>query len=147
MVQYELSSFKSGDKFMKTKLMIKITSLLTAFSSFTSLGICSTPQELAAEKTPAFLYKVLSLEDWKKSQGRETLQLSSADAEFIHFSREDQLDRIIQKYWAGDSEYVVLKVETAKLPGKLVFETNPGGTAKYYHLYDGSIPLDSVEIK
>jgi uncharacterized protein (DUF952 family) len=54
------------------------------------------------------------------------------------------LDKIIEKYWAGVSEYVVLKIETAKLSGKLVLEANPAGTNKYYHLYNGSIPSNAI---
>lgn len=82
------------------------------------------------------------MDDWAKSD--KQVHLSSMDADFIHFSTEDQLDRIIGKYWADIPEYVVLKIETAKLPGELVFEANPGGTSKYYHLYNGSIPRSSI---
>lgn len=97
-------------------------------------------------KRPTFLYKVLSVEDWAKSQ--KTVHLAAMDAEFIHFATEDQLPGIIAKYWADVPHYVVLKVETSKLSGDLVFEANPGGTNRYYHLYNGSIPLSSiVEVK
>lgn len=101
-------------------------------------------QEEMMESVPQYLYKILSEEDWKKSQGLNFVQLSSADADFIHFSKEDQVDRIVSKYWAQNPSYVVLKIEVAKLPGKMVFEANPGGTSKYYHLYDGSIPLNAI---
>jgi uncharacterized protein (DUF952 family) len=94
------------------------------------------------EEKPFYLYKVLSVDDWAKSC--KSIHLSSADADFIHFSTEDQLNRIIEKYWAEAPEYVLLKVDTRKLPGKLVLEANPGGTNKYYHLYNGSIPLSAV---
>lgn len=39
---------------------------------------------------------------------------------------------------------MVLKIDPSKLIGKLVFEVNPGGTQKYYHLYNGKIPLNAV---
>jgi uncharacterized protein (DUF952 family) len=96
------------------------------------------------EEAPSYLYKVLSVENWKKSQSDLTVTLSADDKDFIHFSQEDQLERITSKYWASAPEYVVLKVDTSKLSGKLVFETNPGGTSKYYHLYEGSIPLEAI---
>lgn len=94
--------------------------------------------------TPRYLYKVLSVEDWKKSQGMESVKLADADHDFIHLAREDQLERIVKKYWSTVPEYIVLKIDTTKLPGNLVFEANPGGENKYYHLYDGSIPLKAV---
>lgn len=98
--------------------------------------------EVTVGERPTYLYKVLSVDDWAKSS--ETVHLSSMDDHFIHLSTEDQLDKIIEKYWAGIPEYVVLKIETAKLPGQLVLEANPGGTNKYYHLYNGSIPLNAI---
>ncbi len=97
-----------------------------------------------ANETPQFLYKVLSAEDWKASQEQEVLHLPSADDAFIHFSREDQLDRLINKYWSNVSEFYVLKIDASKIPGDLVLEANPGGETKYYHLYNGSIPLNAV---
>ena len=93
---------------------------------------------------PQYLYKVVSVEDWKKSQNLESVKLTDADQDFIHLAREDQLDRIVGKYWDKVPEYVVLKIDTTKLLGKLVFEANPGGENKYYHLYGGSIPLQAV---
>lgn len=101
-------------------------------------------QENLENMTQQYLYKVLSIEDWKKSQSMEEVKLADADQEFIHLAREDQLDRIVGKYWDTAREYVVLKIDTKKLPGKLVFEANPGGENKYYHLYGGSIPLNAV---
>lgn len=93
---------------------------------------------------PQYLYKVLSLSNWQATQSRETAQLSSEDDAFIHFSTQDQLERIIRKYWADAPQLVILKIESNKLEGKLVCETNPGGTTNYYHLYDGFIPINSI---
>lgn len=104
----------------------------------------SRDTKMEEEKTPQYLYKVLSAADWHASQNVSSISLSPADRECIHFSREDQLDRILTKYWADAPEFVILKINVAKLPGKLVFEANPGGTSKYYHLYNGSIPKDAI---
>lgn len=94
--------------------------------------------------TPKYLYKIISIEDWKKSQGMEFIALSSSDRDFIHLSKEDQLDKIIEKYWKNIPEFIVLKIYTDKIPGKLIYEQNPGGSNKYYHLYNGSIPLNAI---
>lgn len=89
-----------------------------------------------------YLYKVVSIDDWRQSC--EKLHLSTMDSDFIHLSTEAQLNKIIEKYWADSAEYMVLKLERAKLSGDLILEANPGGTTKYYHLYNGSIPLDAI---
>lgn len=94
--------------------------------------------------TPQYLYKVLSSENWDKSQSQDLVALPKEDQEFIHLAKQDQLDRIIDKYWSTVPRYVILKIDTAKLPGRLVYEANPGGTHKYYHLYDGNIPLKAI---
>lgn len=96
------------------------------------------------ETTPLYLYKVLSDADWKRSQGSPSIKLPAADEAFIHFSKEDQLDRLLTKYWADEAEYVILKIDTSKLKGNMAFESNPGSSSKYYHLYNGSIPMDAI---
>lgn len=95
-------------------------------------------------EAPKYLYKVVAIENWEESHGQKEIKLAKDDAAFIHLSTKDQLGRIIEKYWSKAPGYVVLKVETKKLHGKLLLEANPGGTNQYYHLYDGSIPLDAV---
>lgn len=104
----------------------------------------STSTQAVKINTPSYLYKVLTIADWEASQDKSIVQLPLADREFIHFSREDQLDRLLTKYWADAAEFVILKVDTSKLPGKMVFEPNPGSSNKYYHLYNGSIPFDAI---
>ncbi len=94
--------------------------------------------------TPTYLYKIISIENWALSQEKTRISLSKDDEEFIHLATEDQLDRIIQKYWSSVSSFVILKLKTDLLPGDLILEANPGGQNKYYHLYHGFIPLNAV---
>lgn len=101
-------------------------------------------EDLMDEELPTYIYKILSKEAWEASSELGFVQLTSDDDAFIHFSKIDQLERIISKYWKDQSEFIVLAIDPKKLPGRLVFETNPGGSAKYYHLYNGSIPLEAV---
>lgn len=95
-------------------------------------------------QTPPYLYKILSLESWITSQSQDCVELTKEDETFIHLATEEQLERIISKYWSHVPEYVLLKVDVDDLPGKLVYEANPGGTSKYYHLYEGEIPLRAI---
>jgi peptide deformylase len=96
------------------------------------------------QEKPEYLFKILSVENWEWSQNKKTVQLSAEDSPFIHLAEEEQLQHIILKLWKNNSTFVVLKIETAKLPGQLVHEVNPGGTRKYYHLYNGFIPTCAV---
>lgn len=94
---------------------------------------------------PEYLYKVISLENWTASQSKDFLELSQNDAQFIHFSTEEQLPKVIKKFWSDVLQYVVLKIDPTQLCGRLIYEKNPGGTNRYYHLYDGSIPMQAVQ--
>ncbi|MDN3505149.1 MAG: DUF952 domain-containing protein [Rhabdochlamydiaceae bacterium] len=93
---------------------------------------------------PPQLYKILSVENWKKSESHQNVVLDISDDEFIHFSTKDQLSKIVAKYWNHVNRYILLEVDPHKLKGDLVFETNPGRENKYWHLYNGSIPMESV---
>lgn len=95
------------------------------------------------DQVPEYLYKVVSPEDWRKSQLQQEVVLSSIDVDFIHLAKEDQVAHVVQKFW-GDRDCIILKLASKKLSGHLIYEKNPGGTTQYYHLYEGSIPLDAV---
>lgn len=96
------------------------------------------------ESAPEYLYKVVSIEQWQDSLQRDQVVITSIDKDFIHLSKEDQVAHVVQKYW-NEKNYVILKLASQQLIGRLVYETNPGGTAKYYHLYNGKIPLAAVK--
>lgn len=93
---------------------------------------------------PQYLYKVISKKDWDDSQGEQSLQLTPIDKEFIHLAEDGDVQRIINKFFADEPVVVVVKLDPAKFKGRLVKERNPGGTTEYFHLYEGSIPMEAV---
>jgi len=92
---------------------------------------------------PEYLYKIASLEEWQESLRQKQVALSPLDKDFIHLATKEQVAHVLQKFWSNKS-YKILKLDSRKLIGRLVYETNPGGTTQYYHLYQGKIPLDAV---
>jgi peptide deformylase len=105
-------------------------------------------ENMHAQDAPAFLYKILSLRLWHATQNRKNVSLPAEDNAFIHLATEEQLEKVIAKFWAEAPQFVILKIERDRLLGNLVYETNPGGVTKYYHLYQGFIPLHSIcEVK
>lgn len=92
---------------------------------------------------PKRLYKVLARKDWDESQDLAFLPISPMDSHFIHFATEEQLPHVIAKFWK-DKDYLVLAFDPSRLPGRLIYETNPGGTVQYYHLYEGSLPKSAL---
>lgn len=92
---------------------------------------------------PEYLYKIVSTEQWQESLSQNQVVNSLIDKDFIHLATEEQLEHVAQKFWKN-KDYRILKLASKKLMGRLVYETNPGGTTRYYHLYEGVVPLDSV---
>jgi uncharacterized protein (DUF952 family) len=96
-----------------------------------------------SQSTPQYLYKITTPELWHASQTQESLSLSAEDEAFIHLATEAQVGRVLQKFWEGRSS-ILLTLDAAQLRGRLVYEQNREGGGFYYHLYAGSIPLESV---
>jgi len=92
---------------------------------------------------PNYLYKIVSKEQWHQSNQDGYVVPSELDKDFIHLATKEQVGQVIKKFWENKS-YLVVKVAVDELLGKLHYETNPGGTTKYYHLYNGRIPLIAV---
>ncbi len=67
---------------------------------------------------------------------------SLADEGFIHCSYWDQLDAVIERYYADAGKIVVLSIDTDKLTSTLVSERSTGGEP-YPHIY-GPINTDSI---
>lgn len=95
--------------------------------------------------SPTTLYKLISKEQWQESLQLGSLSLSSMDQAFIHLAKEDQVQGVAEKFWSDIPEYLILELDTTQLPGTMKYETNPGRSTKYYHLYNGSIPLAAVK--
>jgi uncharacterized protein (DUF952 family) len=93
--------------------------------------------------TPQYLYKIVSPEEWQDSLLKNQVVASPLDKNFIHLATENQVAHVAQKFWKGKS-YIILKLDSKRITGRLIYETNPGGTTQYYHLYEGKIPLDAV---
>lgn len=93
---------------------------------------------------PEYLFKIMTTERWAISQQENKLILDRvADHDFIHLAEEGQVERIAKKFFDAQL-IVVLKLDPTRLLGQLVYESNPGGVSKYWHLYDGSIPMEAV---
>ena len=111
--------------------------------ALSGLLIMLLPSSIYAHNMPEFLYKVITQEAFFQSLHKKELLLSSIDKHFIHFSTQEQLPKIIQKFFPNQTVHI-LKIKASSLPGKLVLEKNPGGETQYYHLYNGSIPKESI---
>lgn len=109
------------------------------------LSLSTIAMHAAHEPAPSCLYKITSPALWQQSQQQDRLIITEQDNDFIHLAREDQLEAIIEKFWRSQQQaYTILKLDTSKLQGELIFEANRPNGNKYYHLYHGYIPLSAI---
>ncbi len=95
------------------------------------------------QENPDYLYRFVSLEQWQEIQLQNQVVNSSIDKDFIHLATKKQLNAVTQKFW-NNKDHIILKLASKIVKKRLLYETNSGGTTRYYHLYEGHIPLDAV---
>lgn len=70
-----------------------------------------------------FIYHVVLPEVWAKFDGQEWYEAESLATEgFIHCSYEKQLDGVIERYYQGVKQLLVLKIDTDRLNEELIIE-------------------------
>jgi uncharacterized protein (DUF952 family) len=95
--------------------------------------------------TPRFIYKIAT--ETSYALGRDTgsyngMPVDAADG-YMHFSTAAQLPETLRLHFAGQSDLVLLAVETHKLGDNLVWEASRGG-ALFPHLYGGPLPISAI---
>ena len=62
---------------------------------------------------------------------------------FIHCCLDSQLEDVLDKWFAGAHDLILLELDTGRLDAKLVFENLEGGQEQFPHIY-GPINLNAV---
>lgn len=90
------------------------------------------------------VYKILPAALWREAQAKGRFTGSQADLRdgFIHFSTAAQVAETAARHFAGQSDLLLLSVDTARLGTALKWEPSRGG-ALFPHLY-GPLELAAV---
>ena len=90
-----------------------------------------------------FVYKIINNDELKKAKLSGTYSGSFKDIEdgYIHFSGQDQVEGTLRKYFEGQQNLILLKIETLNLD-HLVWEQASDGNF-FPHLYS-SLDLANV---
>ena len=89
------------------------------------------------------IYHIVLPEVWEKFSAEKFYEADSLASEgFIHCSFADQLEAVLQRYYKGAEQVLILTIDTEKLTSKLVKEPSTNNEI-YPHIY-GQINLDSV---
>lgn len=89
------------------------------------------------------IYHIVTPENWEKFKDEDFYEAESLQSEkFIHCSFAEQLEAVLQRYYAGANKVLLLEIEPEKLTSKLVNEPSTGGEI-YPHIY-GQINKDAI---
>ena len=94
------------------------------------------------------IFHITDTATWQQSQvqGRHTSSTRGVDLVeegYIHCSTADQWPGVIERYYAGATDLILLHVDEQALTSPLVYEQLPGAPDTFPHVY-GPINLDAV---
>jgi len=83
------------------------------------------------------VFKVVTSDQWEAARKSGVFRGAPVDIEdgYIHFSTEQQVRETVAKHFAGQTDLILVAVETAAIENSLKWETSRGG-ALFPHLYD-----------
>jgi uncharacterized protein (DUF952 family) len=90
------------------------------------------------------IYKICERTAWQEAESTGLYRGSAVDHRdgFIHFSTAAQVEETAAKHFAGQTDLMLVAVESAALGAALKWEASRGG-ASFPHLY-GALPVAAV---
>lgn len=90
------------------------------------------------------IYHVTSSEEWETANEKGFYTAPSLTTEgFIHCSKEEQVQGVLQRYFVGKNDLVKLTIDTNKLNSPLQYDHSPSINEDFPHVY-GPINFDAV---
>jgi uncharacterized protein (DUF952 family) len=90
-----------------------------------------------------FIYHIVSVDDWAAAENQPVYAAASLPVEgFIHLSEKDQIAGVLERYYKGRQDLLLLRISPEKLTAELKYEL--ATNAEYFpHLY-GPINKDAI---
>ncbi len=90
------------------------------------------------------IYHVVSHADWLKALQAGYYEAASLALEgFIHTSQASQVAGVLQRYYQGQHDLLLLHIDETKLTAPLKYEMAPSVNELFPHIY-GRLNLDAV---
>lgn len=91
-----------------------------------------------------FIYHVTTKRSWSAAREKGYYEVPSLQSEgFIHCSKAEQVQGVLERYYSGQSDLLKLVIDPARLAAPLKFELAPSVNEEFPHVY-GTINLDAV---
>ena len=86
------------------------------------------------------IFHITKRDEWGRAQQEGTYQPPSLASEgFVHCSTSDQVIRTANRLFRGETDLVLLEVDTNKVEHEIKYENCEGGDEEFPHIYG---PLD-----
>jgi uncharacterized protein (DUF952 family) len=90
------------------------------------------------------IYHLTEKANWEKAQAIGEFTVESLFTEgFIHASEQHQVNGVLQCYYSGKNNLVLLHIDETLLTSKLVYELSASINEEFPHIF-GPINLDAV---
>ena len=90
------------------------------------------------------IYHITSTSEWNLAQSKgEYEPRQFPDEGFIHCSYSHQLETVVNRFFLGQKNLLVLEIDSAVLQCEVIEENLEGGAELYPHVY-GKLPLNAI---
>jgi len=90
------------------------------------------------------IYHVTTKSQWEEAISKGFYEVESLQTEgFIHMSKIDQVEGVLNSYYQNVPNLVLLHVEETKLIAEIKFELSPSVNQEFPHVF-GAINIDAV---
>ena len=90
------------------------------------------------------IYHVVSSANWQDALQQGFYEAPSLEAEgFIHTSRAEQVKGVLDRYYKGQADLLLLHIDESRLISPLKYELAPSINEEFPHIY-GRLNLDAV---
>ena len=88
------------------------------------------------------IYHVVNTKSWQAALKLGYYEAGSLATEgFIHASKEDQVKGVLERYYQGQPDLLLLHIDESKLTSELKYEISPSINEAFPHIF-GNINLD-----
>lgn len=90
------------------------------------------------------IYHVVTGTNWQKALQQGFYEADSLASEgFIHTSKADQVAGVLERYYKGQSDLVLLHIDETRLTAPLKYELAPSVNEEFPHIF-GRLNIDAV---
>ena len=90
------------------------------------------------------IYHVVTQQAWEEAKVQGWYAAASLDTEgFIHNSKQEQVAGVLDRYYKGQKDLLLLHIDETKLTAPLKYELAPSVNEEFPHIY-GRLNLEAV---